>query len=293
MTESVPPLSLSALADRHYTPGEFTRKSDSYLREYERILEPIRHQPLRILELGVFSGASLLLWRDYLPNATIIGLDIGSMPALIDGQERIHFIQASQDDVSALDRAASIAGGPFDLIVDDASHIGYLTKRSFNYLFRTWLRVGGTYVIEDFGTGYLPDYPDGSPFVPPPMGDAQPDTKVFASHHHGMAGVVKQLIDHMMQGLITQTPAPIQIARLVVLTNIAFVTKSHEPAGPIGSDRQTALPMSPDQGSGASSDRLDRLEARLSAVEVTLGRLLARLEPLRRLKRLFTPPSGH
>jgi methylase of polypeptide subunit release factors len=30
----------------------------------------------RILELGVFSGASLLIWRDYLPNATILGIDI-------------------------------------------------------------------------------------------------------------------------------------------------------------------------------------------------------------------------
>lgn len=279
---------LTALADRHYAAGDFTRKSELYLREYERILGSRRDAPIRILELGVSSGASLLLWRDYLPQATIVGIDIDPMPAMLAGQERVQFLQGSQDDLALLDRAAAVAGGPFDLIVDDASHIGYLTKRSFNYLFRTWLKPGGTYVIEDFGTGYLPEYPDGSAFVPVRMQDAEPGTREFVGHQFGMVGVVKQLIDHMMQQLITGAAPPIQIGRLVVLTNIAFVEKSAEPAGPIGLDPPMGTPAVvaavPD---AAMVARVEALEQRLAAVETTLGRFLSRLEPLRRIKRLF------
>ena len=281
---------LTALADRYYAAGDFTRKAESYLREYEQLLGPHRDVPLRILELGVSSGASLLLWRDYLPRATIVGIDINPMPAMLAGHDRLHFLQGSQDDLGLLDRAAAIAGGPFDLIVDDASHIGYLTKRSFNYLFRTWLKPGGTYVIEDFGTGYMPEYPDGGAFVPVRMQDAEPGTREFVSHQFGMVGVVKQLVDHMMQQLMTGVAPPIQIARLVVLTNLAFVDKYGEPAGPIGLDHPAA-PVAVAVAAGvpdaAMAARVDALEQRLAAVETTLGRFLSRLEPLRRIKRLF------
>ncbi len=100
---------------------------------------------MKILELGVWSGASLLIWRDYQPNATIIGIDILPAPTAVQDQDRIHVLQGSQDDLSVLDQASQIAGGLFDLIIDDASHIGYLTKRSFQNLFpRALRRAAGT-----------------------------------------------------------------------------------------------------------------------------------------------------
>jgi hypothetical protein len=49
----------------------------------------------------------------------------------------------------------------FDIIVDDASHIGEFTKQSFWYLFDNHLKPGGLYVIEDWCTGYFDGYPDG------------------------------------------------------------------------------------------------------------------------------------
>ncbi len=88
-----------SLADRHYAEGDFTRKAPSYLQEYERILEGLRDKEARILELGVSSGASLLLWRDYLPNATIVGIDIEEIPEKHQqpGKRSISF-RASQDE---------------------------------------------------------------------------------------------------------------------------------------------------------------------------------------------------
>ena len=178
------------------------------------------------MELGVASGASLLIWRDYLPNATIVGVDVIEPPPCIVGQDRIHFIRGSQDDQAVLDRAGMIAGGPFDLIVDDASHIGYLTKRAFCYLFPLWLKPGGHYVIEDFGTGMLPAYPDGEAFIEPALDDARPDTLLFKSHQSGMVGLVKQLIDYMMKELITGARSQFAIERMNILVNVVFIQKS-------------------------------------------------------------------
>ena len=218
---------LNELAERYYGTNA-NRKPITYLAEYESILSKERLSPLRILELGVSSGESLLIWNDYLPKAIIVGLDIAAEPAVLAAHERIQFLRASQDDIAALDIAGR-TWGPFDLIIDDASHIGYLTKRAFCHLFPRWLKPGGHYVIEDFGTAFMEEYPDGSTFRDPSNEDASEGNKIFASHQYGMAGVIKQLIDHMMRELMVGTRSFLDIERMTILTNAAFVKKSARP----------------------------------------------------------------
>ena len=44
-----------------------------------RMLErfaPLKTEPLRVLEIGIERGGSLLMWRDYFPNAQVFGIDI-------------------------------------------------------------------------------------------------------------------------------------------------------------------------------------------------------------------------
>ncbi len=276
---------LQALGARLYGDHP-NRKAPSYLREYARLLHGRRDAPLRILELGIATGTSLLLWHEYLPKATIVGVDILPAPDCVIGKERIICLRGSQDDPHTLDRAAALAGGPFDLIVDDASHIGYLTKRAFAYLFPRWLLPGGHYVIEDFGTGMMVEYPDGEAFVEPRWDDAEPGTRRFESHQSGMVGVVKQLIDHMMTELIAGRPAAFAIARVTILTNIAVVEK--EPTATVGPPPDPYPQVrtgrtSPDLP--ALADAIRQQDARLAAAEAQLGRLLQALRPLLRLAR--------
>ena len=277
---------LNAFASQYYAAGDRTRKHLSYLLEYESILAGLRDGEVRILELGVSSGASLLMWRDYLPRGIVVGLDIDAMPGTITGRDRIHFVRASQDDTVALDKAAELAGGAFDLIIDDASHIGYLTKRSLLYLFPRWLKPGGTYAIEDYCTGFLPEYPDGSKFVEPPAFDTSPGTRLFESHQFGMVGVVKQLIDLMARELMTGQSSYLAIERLIIRTNLALIEKSHLPAGP-PPERQpgdTAVPGQPLQNGSASAlgediRRLDRRVADLESADIhRLAALVRELE---------------
>jgi hypothetical protein len=216
---------MDALATKYYSDG--TRKSLSYFAEYERIIGDRRNAPLRILELGVFSGASMLIWRDYAPNATIVGLDSAKAPpAAISGERRIHYISGLQDDPAALDAALHAAGGPLDLVVDDCSHIARVTKRSFNHLF-PHVRPGGCYVIEDIGTSFLTGvFDDGQDFREPPMVDADPAITNFPSHTNGLIGVVKQLIDHVQRDVATRSHKVLPIEKVTIISNLAVIQKT-------------------------------------------------------------------
>ena len=55
--------------------GYDTDKSPRYLGNYERFFLPFVNDPVRLLELGVFRGGSLYLWRDFFKNGFIVGLD--------------------------------------------------------------------------------------------------------------------------------------------------------------------------------------------------------------------------
>jgi cephalosporin hydroxylase len=215
---------LDALAERYYG-SDGNRKPTIYLAEYERLLGSMRDAPLRLLELGVRFGASMFLWSEYLPNATIVGLDIAERPKDFPTDRRVHFVQGSQDDPAALDRCAAVAGAPFDFIVDDASHVGRLSAASFSYLFPRHLKPGGFYAIEDICTAFLSEFPDSEPFNPAQIGWQRGD-RHFPSHQAGMVGVVKQMFDHVMAPLAQGNYSDYPIDRMLVLTNIAIVQKA-------------------------------------------------------------------
>ncbi|HEV2173356.1 MAG TPA: hypothetical protein VGR71_07305, partial [Nitrospira sp.] len=69
-----------------------------YLEHYDPILEPWVHKEIKLLEIGVFRGGSLLLWRDYFPLGTIVGIDIKLPKDFVPG-ERIHLFEGGQADL--------------------------------------------------------------------------------------------------------------------------------------------------------------------------------------------------
>ena len=132
-----------------------------YLRNYEEYFRPLLDRDIRLLELGVLNGGSLLLWRDYFERGLVVGLDINPL-SVEDPTGRIRFYQGVQQDTELLDRVArECAPEGFDVIIDDCSHVGYLARASFRHLFERHLKPGGLYVIEDWGTGYWDSWPDG------------------------------------------------------------------------------------------------------------------------------------
>ena len=199
---------------------------------YERHFAPLVGKEIKLLELGVYKGASLLFWRDYFENGTITGLDAN--PAHIDDPTgMIHIYQGYQQNIALLDRIArEQAPDGFDVIIDDCSHIGRLAHVSFWHLFQNHLKPGGLYAIEDWMTGYLDWLPDGRRYRPKsqflyPHKDsllarlAWSLKKYFphilrlirfpikwfigskiSSHTYGMVGFIKEIIDAYAPGEI-------------------------------------------------------------------------------------------
>jgi SAM-dependent methyltransferase len=187
------------------------KTASGYLREYDRLFAELVDQPIRLLELGVRTGGSLQLWRDYFPAAHIVGIDIEPPPGL-DLGERVTILRGRQEDAAFL-RAMARTHAPqgFDVIIDDASHYAALTRAAFDALFDDHLRPGGLYVIEDWGTGYFEDWPDGRLLHPPASALAGRLAALLPwrrnrlpSHDHGMVGLVKQLVDEQGAGDATR-----------------------------------------------------------------------------------------
>ncbi len=171
-----------------------TDKSVGFLRVYEKFFSPIKNEKVNLLEVGVYKGGSLLLWRDYFPNGNIVGIDINHV--VLEDNSRITCYQGSQDDLMFLENVAKkeVNSTGFDIIIDDASHIGKLTKTTFWYLFDNHLKNGGIYVIEDWGTGYWRDWPDGRRYK-------------GKNHCYGMVKFIKELVDECGMADITNNKA--------------------------------------------------------------------------------------
>jgi Cephalosporin hydroxylase. len=132
-----------------------------YLEVYDPILTSWIDKEIKLLEIGVYRGGSVRLWHDYFPRGNIVGIDL-KLPENFTPGERIQLFQGSQADTRFLSQVAlKTAPEGFDIIIDDASHTGELTKITFWHLFDHYLKPGGLYAIEDWGTGYLDDFPDG------------------------------------------------------------------------------------------------------------------------------------
>jgi demethylmacrocin O-methyltransferase len=148
--------SLDALAIRH--GADKSSKVHGYTRAYERHLAPLRQLPIVLLEIGVGGGASLRMWRDYFPRATLYGLDLADCKGLEGAGVRT--FQGSQSDEDVLERLLH-ATGPLDVVIDDGSHRWADLIASFRKLY-PHLKPGGYYVIEDLHTSYWDGYRSGA-----------------------------------------------------------------------------------------------------------------------------------
>jgi hypothetical protein len=121
----------------------------SYLEKfYEPLLRTFKH-PESILEIGIYKGSSLVLWRYAFPNCSLTGIDIQDFIDLNpmfksqkdSGVFNLFYGDAynSEKIYSALDK--------YDLIIDDGPHT--LESQIEVIRFRELLTQGGILVIED------------------------------------------------------------------------------------------------------------------------------------------------
>jgi SAM-dependent methyltransferase len=175
---------LTAIANKHGTDKGTEGPIDTwhghnYTDIYEAYLWPMRHQEVRILEIGLGvtghgwdaqiaqgkntgGGASAKMWAEYFPKARIFGVDIN--PASHLDTDRITTFVADQGDPARLREIIATTGlDAFDIVIDDGSHRADHQQIAFRVLFDQ-LRTGGIYIIEDLLDNGLDD-PDSGIFA--------------------------------------------------------------------------------------------------------------------------------
>ena len=180
-----------------------------YTKHYEKKFESIRNNVTKILEIGLNTGGSHLMWLDYFPNANVYAIDNRIVyedkvfdkrtrrdMVMVDGwdirdKERSFVFRGNQSSVEDLNKFINKNGDEFDIIVDDGGHSMRQQQTSLKILYK-YLKSGGIYVIEDLHTssnqwtelyGYT-IVEDGDTLSMTLMEDFQNETDNIASTKH-------------------------------------------------------------------------------------------------------------
>lgn len=192
---------------RAHEEGRGIWKWEHYFRIYHRHFEKFIGRECRLLEIGIFSGGSLEMWRSYLgPQSEIVGVDIDvACQAYASDHVRIHI--GDQGD-RLFWRRLKDKEPAFDIIVDDGSHLFRDQAATFEEML-SHLRPGGVFLCEDVHGIFnkLPDYMIGltanlnawAPEPPPaetPTRFASPASEfqrnVFSVHFYAFVVVVER-----------------------------------------------------------------------------------------------------
>jgi hypothetical protein len=145
---------LAVIAQQHQTDkGEH----HGYTTHYWNYFKNKRNSVKRLLEVGIGYkaanwnaywpfGASLRMWADFFPDASVFGWDIAPEVLINDG--RIFSDLVDQSSAISLMDGINRLGGHFDVICDDGSHVlehQVLTA----HVLMPFVREGGVYIIED------------------------------------------------------------------------------------------------------------------------------------------------
>jgi len=197
------PRSLTEIANHHATDKgtqgpSATWRAHNYTDIYEAYIEGSRQRlgAIALLEIGLgvtgagwaasivhgrnTGGASMKMWHDYFPHASIYGIDINPCPYL--DNDRVKTFVADQGNVKDLDAFVQATGGvEFDLIIDDGSHRPDHQQISLGYFFKR-LKAGGLYFIEDLLSNGLGDGAAGKSSKAALAGNAVRNTRSVLKH---------------------------------------------------------------------------------------------------------------
>lgn len=139
--------SLTTIFDRYNS--DKNSNFHNYCRQYDNLMRDYRNNTLSFLELGVFTGESVKIWRDAFPNAKyIVGVDINPDCKRYENPSKSIFIEIGDATSPEFIKYLHDKYGTFDIILDDASHKNKDVILSFEQLFPL-MNDNGLYIVED------------------------------------------------------------------------------------------------------------------------------------------------
>jgi len=143
---------LEKIAQEQKAKCKTDKLGHGYLPIYDKIFSSQRNETQKVLEIGIHSGGSLRLWKEYFTNATIFGLDNNrnTLSKVKDDDIICYFgDQSNRNFLSSMMQEI----GKVDIIIDDGSHRMDHQQISLGFLFQ-FVKNGGYYIIEDLHTSF-------------------------------------------------------------------------------------------------------------------------------------------
>lgn len=118
---------------------------------YDTFFSSIRYKHIRMLEIGILVGSSMMMWDEYFEHLEYYGVDLCDASRF--DSSRIKTIIANQENEQDLKSLPK----DLDIIIDDGGHTMLQQQMTLKTLFVDHLKPDGTYILEDLHTSE-PEY---------------------------------------------------------------------------------------------------------------------------------------
>ena len=145
-----------------YSSPRYSLKYSNFFETYEFLLARFQEKEIILVEVGVFHGGSLHMWREFLgKNARIIGIDVdnNAIESTKDGFE-IFIGNAKDPDFWA---AFYLTVGKIDVLIDDGGHTNAQQSQALIPSINN-INDKGLIIIEDSYQSYSREFGNPSPF---------------------------------------------------------------------------------------------------------------------------------
>jgi hypothetical protein len=147
-------MTLTEIANKHHADkGTEWFEKHSYTETYCNYIPS--DKPVRMLEIGIWHGDSLRMWKEYNPQMSLSGMDINDCSSFFDISicEKVYIKdQTNREHLEEIAKDLT----PLDFVVDDGAHQMPHQQISLAVLLKA-VKSGGIYFIEDLHT--CPLYP--------------------------------------------------------------------------------------------------------------------------------------
>lgn len=133
------------------------RHCHPYTLFYDGLFKNKKEEPLKIAELGILDGGSLLMWREYFKNAQIVGFEyndnlIANFRKRFNNN-RISLFNINVNNKDSISSAFHNVNMQYDIIIEDTTHQFEDQIRVIENAY-TYLKPGGIMIIEDIFKSY-------------------------------------------------------------------------------------------------------------------------------------------
>lgn len=139
--------------------GPLLNKWLHYFDIYDRHFSRFRGRDIVMVEIGVYHGGSLGMWKAYFgPRARLVGVDINPRAQKF-ADDQVTIVIGDQSDRAFL-RSLRERYPRIDLLLDDGGHSMEQQIATFEELYDA-VAEDGVYMVEDTHTSYWPEYGGG------------------------------------------------------------------------------------------------------------------------------------